>query len=84
MLKWAVWDHKSLVLIADRSLNQVVFIVDPYCLISLYNIGFVLYWLQRMYVELDEPDGVQGVAAMRRAPPSLHEQILTYSGRQGN
>ena len=27
MLKWAAWDRKSVVLIADRSLNQVVFIV---------------------------------------------------------
>ena len=38
---------------------------------------------QKLYVELDEPDGVQGVAAIRQAPPTLQEQILAFSGRLG-
>lgn len=42
-----------------------------------------LDFMQRLYVELDEPDGVQGVAAIRQAPPSLQERILTFSGRVG-
>ncbi|WAQ99000.1 ATR-like protein [Mya arenaria] len=42
-----------------------------------------LDFLQRLYRELDEPDGVQGVAAIRQSTPSLSEQILTYSGRLG-
>ncbi|XP_052214022.1 serine/threonine-protein kinase ATR-like isoform X2 [Dreissena polymorpha] len=42
-----------------------------------------LDFMQRLYVELDEPDGVQGVAAIRMSAPSLQEQILTYTGRQG-
>ena len=31
-----------------------------------------------MYVALDEPDGVAGVAAIRNADPSLHEEIMEY------
>ncbi|XP_060578307.1 serine/threonine-protein kinase ATR-like [Ruditapes philippinarum] len=42
-----------------------------------------LDFMQRLYVELDEPDGVQGMAAIRQAPPTLQEQILAFSGRLG-
>ncbi|KAL4227217.1 hypothetical protein ACF0H5_012662 [Mactra antiquata] len=42
-----------------------------------------LDFMQRIYVELDESDGVQGVAAIRQSSPSLQEQILTFSGRIG-
>ncbi|XP_045160246.2 serine/threonine-protein kinase ATR-like [Mercenaria mercenaria] len=42
-----------------------------------------LDFMQRLYVELDEPDGVQGVAAIRQAPPTLQEQILAFSGKLG-
>ncbi|XP_066955721.1 serine/threonine-protein kinase ATR [Macrobrachium rosenbergii] len=34
--------------------------------------------LQCIYVSLDEPDGVAGVAAIRRDDPSLEEQVLEY------
>ena len=34
--------------------------------------------LQKVYVAIDEPDGVAGVAAVRTAQLSLNEQILQY------
>ncbi|XP_068202044.1 serine/threonine-protein kinase ATR [Palaemon carinicauda] len=37
-----------------------------------------LHFLQCIYVSLDEPDGVAGVAAIRRDDPSLEEQVLEY------
>ena len=37
-----------------------------------------IFQLQKIYVVLDEPDGVVGVAAMRTSEPSLSEQILQY------
>ena len=37
-----------------------------------------IFQLQKIYVVLDEPDGVAGVAAMRTSEPSLSEQILQY------
>ncbi|RMX47129.1 hypothetical protein pdam_00018677 [Pocillopora damicornis] len=36
------------------------------------HLGFV----QKLYIVLDEPDGVAGVAASRKQEPTLHEQIL--------
>ena len=43
------------------------------------HLGFV----QKLYIVLDEPDGVAGVAASRKQEPTLHEQILDQksSGR---
>ena len=35
-------------------------------------------WLQKVYVALDEPDGVAGVAAVRHSEPSLYEEIVEY------
>ena len=35
-----------------------------------------LLLLQRIYVSLDEPDGVAGVAAIRQEDPSLDEQVI--------
>ena len=37
-----------------------------------------IFQLQKIYVALDESDGVAGVAAMRTSEPSLSEQILQY------
>lgn len=34
--------------------------------------------LQRIYVSLDEPDGVAGVAAIRQEDPSLDEQVIQH------
>jgi len=41
---------------------------------------FQFNWVlpQRIYVALDEPDGVAGVAAVRTTEASLNEQILQY------
>ena len=36
------------------------------------HLGFI----QKLYIALDEPDGVAGVAANRKRQPTLHEQIL--------
>lgn len=36
------------------------------------HLGFI----QKLYIALDEPDGVAGVAASRKRQPTLHEQIL--------
>ena len=33
---------------------------------------------QKIYVALDEPDGVAGVAAVRTTEATLNEQILQY------
>lgn len=38
------------------------------------HLGFV----QKLYIALDEPDGVAGVAASRKREPTLHEQILDH------
>ena len=38
------------------------------------HLGFV----QKLYIALDEPDGVAGVAASRKQEPTLHEQILDH------
>ncbi|KAL3865678.1 hypothetical protein ACJMK2_043042 [Sinanodonta woodiana] len=37
-----------------------------------------LDFMQRLYVAMDEPDGVLGVAAIRQSQPTLMEQILTH------
>lgn len=37
-----------------------------------------LQLLQKVYVALDEPDGVAGVAAVRNSQPSLEEQIIEH------
>ena len=34
--------------------------------------------LQRLYIALNEPDGVEGVAAIRKQQVSLHEQIMEH------
>ena len=46
------------------------------------HLGFI----QKLYIALDEPDGVAGVAASRKRQPTLHEQILDQksSGRANN
>ena len=33
---------------------------------------------QRLYVAMDEPDGVLGVAAIRKSSPTLQHQILIH------
>ena len=44
-----------------------------------HHLGFI----QKLYIALDEPDGVAGVAASRKQQATLHEQILDQksSGR---
>ncbi|XP_068737355.1 serine/threonine-protein kinase ATR-like isoform X2 [Montipora capricornis] len=37
-----------------------------------------LAFMQKLYIALDEPDGVAGVAASRKHQPTLHEQILDH------
>ncbi|XP_013417435.1 serine/threonine-protein kinase ATR-like isoform X2 [Lingula anatina] len=37
-----------------------------------------LDFLQKLYVAMDEPDGVAGVTAIRKDPPTLTEQILAH------
>lgn len=37
-----------------------------------------LEFMQKLYIALDEPDGVAGVAASRKQQPTLHEQILDH------
>ena len=43
---------------------------------SMFQFNWVLP--QRIYVALDEPDGVAGVAAVRTTEATLNEQILQY------
>ncbi|XP_033634079.1 serine/threonine-protein kinase ATR-like [Asterias rubens] len=43
-----------------------------------HNLQQQLGFLQKLYVVLDEPDGVRGVSAIRQEEPSLHEQILNH------
>ena len=38
------------------------------------NLGF----LQKIYYALNEPDGIIGIAAVRKGPVALHEQILEH------
>ena len=44
---------------------------------SMFQFNWVLL-SQRIYVALDEPDGVAGVAAVRTTEATLNEQILQY------
>ncbi|XP_076342734.1 serine/threonine-protein kinase ATR-like isoform X2 [Tachypleus tridentatus] len=37
-----------------------------------------LPFLQKLYILLDEPDGVAGVAASRQEDPTLHDLILGH------
>lgn len=37
-----------------------------------------MFLSQKIYVALDEPDGVAGVAAVRTTEATLNEQILQY------
>ncbi|XP_071964795.1 serine/threonine-protein kinase ATR-like isoform X2 [Antedon mediterranea] len=37
-----------------------------------------LGFLQKIYITMDEPDGVAGVSAVRKGEPSLHEQIFDH------
>ena len=41
---------------------------------------WTLYFItvQKVYVAMDEPDGVAGVAAVRKSEPSLHEEIVEF------
>ena len=34
--------------------------------------------LQKVYVALNEPDGVAGVAAVRNSEPSIHNEIIEF------
>jgi len=49
-----------------------------YPLVHALILSDAIFKLQMIYVVLDEPDGVAGVAAMRTSEPSLSEQILQY------
>ena len=40
--------------------------------------GFLTFFQQKVYVALDEPDGVAGVAAVRHSESSLYEEIVEY------
>ena len=42
------------------------------------NVQNHLDFMQRLYVAMDEPDGVLGVAAVRRSSPTLAEQIRLH------
>lgn len=35
-------------------------------------------WIKKLYAAMHEPDGVAGVSAIRKAEPSLKEQILEH------
>ena len=43
-----------------------------------------LEFMQKLYIALDEPDGVAGVAASRKQQPTLHEQILDHKSSGGS
>ena len=45
---------------------------------KMCNIQDHLDFLQRLYVAMDEPDGVAGVAAIRQVQPTLVQQILAH------
>ncbi|XP_038072304.1 serine/threonine-protein kinase ATR-like [Patiria miniata] len=46
-----------------------------------HNLQQQLGFLQKLYIALDEPDGVLGVSAIRQETPTLHEQILDHESR---
>lgn len=51
-------------------------IASVYC--NNYACVYTSDVLQCIYVSLDEPDGVAGVAAIRREDPSLEEQVIQH------
>ncbi|XP_022100883.1 serine/threonine-protein kinase ATR-like [Acanthaster planci] len=54
---------------------------EAYISKSRNNLQQQLGFLQKLYIALDEPDGVLGVSAIRQETPTLHEQILDHESR---
>lgn len=46
--------------------------------LCIFNCNIFLVHIKKLYAAMHEPDGVEGVSAIRKAEPSLKEQILEH------
>lgn len=61
-----------------QAYTRALMYLEAFLRVNKQSLQSTLGFLQKIYVALDEPDGVAGVAAVRTAEPSLTELILQY------
>ncbi|XP_061492905.1 serine/threonine-protein kinase ATR isoform X2 [Rhineura floridana] len=62
----------------SKAYTRAVMHFESFIMEKKQNIQEHLGFLQKLYAAMHEPDGVEGVSAMRKAEPSLKEQILEH------
>ena len=73
-LSWAQM-HVCIYICQNTNLQQHVVMFSLVCTCVLYCLS---HSEQKVYVALDEPDGVAGVAAVRSSEPALQEEIVEF------
>ncbi|KAB7496008.1 Serine/threonine-protein kinase ATR [Armadillidium nasatum] len=71
-------DALALASFKSQAYSRALLHLEAYCSKHPEKLKSNLSFLQSIYVELGEPDGVAGVAAIRQEEPSLKEQIIEY------
>ncbi|XP_044288721.1 serine/threonine-protein kinase ATR isoform X2 [Varanus komodoensis] len=62
----------------SKAYTRAVMHFESFIMEKKQSIQEHLGFLQKLYAAMHEPDGVQGVSAIRKAEPSLREQILEH------
>ncbi|XP_060098281.1 serine/threonine-protein kinase ATR [Heteronotia binoei] len=62
----------------SKAYTRAVMHFESFIMEKKQNIQEHLGFLQKLYAAMHEPDGVEGVSALRKAEPSLKEQILEH------
>ncbi|XP_066475341.1 serine/threonine-protein kinase ATR [Tiliqua scincoides] len=62
----------------SKAYTRAVMHFESFIMEKKQNIQEHLGFLQKLYAAMHEPDGVEGVSAIRKAEPSLKEQILEH------
>ena len=70
--------HLDRVLYIFCQVLTICLVQNKFKVVQAEQINICLTSLQKLYVALDEPDGVAGVAAINQGQPRLEEQILAY------
>ncbi|RXG73565.1 Serine/threonine-protein kinase ATR [Armadillidium vulgare] len=71
-------DALALASFKSQAYSRALLHLEAHCSKHPEKLKSNLSFLQSIYVELGEPDGVAGVAAIRQEEPSLKEQIIEY------
>lgn len=69
---------KQIDVIINGSPEDDCVIIDPPRTFTNSDLEKCYELLQKIYIALDEPDGVEGVSAKRMSSPKLMEQVLTH------